>query len=165
MPFDCWIGRHVHTYFRSRTLACTQNQQLGVSVLRDYHCTAQRMTWSITYESYLMIQMKIQMTDWIYPSMPIQKHKSQFEWTNRYYTRLWKVSIQQNNSLSLQEHWEFQMQSAHVGSNLKNFRVIWHKEFDWYWLFQTSKQVLSSKHSNHYQYSFGRQPLIHKRSK
>ena len=72
MPFDCWIGRHILTYLTSRTLACTQNQQLGVSVLRDYHCTAQRMTWSITYESYLMIQMKIQITDWIYSSMPIQ---------------------------------------------------------------------------------------------
>ena len=145
MPFDCWIGRHILTYLTSRTLACTQNQQLGVSVLRDYHCTAQRMTWSITYESYLMIQMKIQMTDWIYPSMPIQKHKSQFEWTNCHYIRLWRVSIQQNHSLSLQEHWEFQMQSAHVGSNLKNFRVIWHKEFVWYWLFKTSKRVLSFK--------------------
>ena len=144
MPFDCWIGCHAHAY-RSRTLACTQNQQLGVSVLRFHLCVEQKMTWSITYESYLMIQMKIQITDWIYSSMPIQKHKSQFEWTNRYYTRLWKVSIQQNNSLSLQEHWEFQMQSAHVGSNLKNFRVIWHKEFVWYWLFKTSKRVLSFK--------------------
>ena len=76
-----------------------------------------------------------ELTDWIYPSLPIQKHNSQFECTNRYYNRRWTVSLKQSNSWSLQEHWEFQMQSAHVGSNLKNFRVIWHKEFDWYWLF------------------------------
>ena len=145
MPFDCWIGRHVHTYLTSRTLACTQNQQLGVSVLRFHLCVEQKMTWSITYESYLMIQMKIQNTDWIYPSIPIQKHKRQFEWTNCHCIRLWRVSIQQNHSLSLQEHWEFQMQSAHVGSNLKNFRVIWHKEFIWYWLFKFLKRVLSFK--------------------